>query len=426
MGKLELADVYFQTLQARIKSTYNEKLSLESQRRARADFQGNIKTLFMNGRHYHAKLAADFYRVVMGDGDLPASVAEQAANAAEIVQRIRGDAPVIAAKVQAKRLASASQMLKEDFTMSRMHPALQALTLEVRMAIQDYFADLQKLQNMAEARDFTAMETLTARLESEVVDFDATKPRAYVNAVKIESNMHLGLAKLSAQQKNFDKVVDEFKAASMSWPANPALELAANEFFKKEDTKSQSTDDFDRAASKEEYREIFDKQLEYAIAVHGDSGREEKFKKALNTVKAAEIAIEKARLFEKNHDTSGAWETLELAAEEWPEDSKVNKRRADLSVKASEFVKAISTARDAEAAGDIGFSLAWFLNAQQTYPPSQMANEAIDRLSAQLLGRPAKMPKRASTDTMEAEGKNGGPPPSNATKPAPDQSGKSS
>lgn len=402
MGRLRLAEDYFQTLDSRARTRINEVEALANEKKARSDFQGNIKALFESGRHYHSKLAADFYRVVLGDGDLPTAVASQAAQSAEIVQRIKNDAPIIVAKVQTKRLASASQMLSEDFTISRMHPALQAIPLDARMVIQDYFADLQKLQNMAEARDFASMEKLIARLETAVVDFDPTKPRAYVNAMQNESNMRLGMAKLAAQQGNLDKSMEEFKAATMAWPANPAIAQASNDFFKKQDAMSQSTEDFDKAFAKEDYRDIFDKQLQYATAVHGDKKKEEQLKKALETVKAAEMALEKAKLLERNRDVSGAWETLELASEEWPEDSVLNKRRADLAVRASEYVKSISNAKDAEAAGNAGASLAWFLNAQQTYPPSQIANEAIERLSDKILGRRPKFTKK-SRDKDEGE-----------------------
>ena len=119
------------------------------------------------------------------------------------------------------------------------------------------------------------------------------------------------------------------------------------------------------------------------------------------------MALEKAKLLERNRDVSGAWETLELASEEWPEDSVLNKRRADLSVRASEYVKSISTAKDAEAAGNMGTSLAWFLNAQQTYPPSQIANEAIERLSDKILGKRSKLTKksREAEDTEDDDSK---------------------
>lgn len=422
MGKLQVVQDYFVTLDARAKTRLNEKQSLDDQKKARQNFQSNIRALFDNGRHFHAKLAADFYRVVMGDGDLPAEVAAQAATAAEIVQRIRGDAQVIVSKVQAKRLASAAQMLREDFTISRLHPALQAVPLDARMKIQDYFADLQKLQNMAEARDFAAMEKQIARLESDVVDFDATKPRAYVNAAKRESDMHLGMAKLAAQQGSVDKAMEEFKAASIAWPENPALAQASTEFFKKNDAMSQSTDEFDKAFARGDYREIFEKQLQFATAVHGSKAKEDQMRKALELVKAAEMALEKAKILEKNRDTSGAWETLELAAMEWPDDPMLNKRRADLSVRASEFVRSISNARDAESAGNSGFGLAWFLNAQQTYPPSQIANDAIERLSAQVLGKRPKITRTASGDEPTERHKTETDAPASDSARAPDRS----
>jgi len=58
---------------------------------------------------------------------------------------------------------------------------------------------------------------------------------------------------------------------------------------------------------------------------------------------------------------------------------------ADLSGRSAEFVSAINKARDAEGRNELGFSLTWYVNAQRQYPASQIANEAIDRLSKKML-----------------------------------------
>lgn len=88
-------------------------------------------------------------------------------------------------------------------------------------------------------------------------------------------------------------------------------------------------------------RLIFDQQLAFATAVRGDATREGQIKEALETVKAAELALEKAILLERNRDPFGAWESVELAAENWPDDPALNRRRADLAVRAAEFVSSM-------------------------------------------------------------------------------------
>jgi thioredoxin-like negative regulator of GroEL len=117
----------------------------------------------------------------------------------------------------------------------------------------------------------------------------------------------------------------------------------------------------------------------------GDSAREEQLKSALEKVQKAEMASEKANELILNGDVDGAWETINAASKDWPDDNKLNRLLADLSGRATEFVAAVNKARDAEAKKNVGYSLTWYLNAQHLYPPSVIANEGIDRLCKQLL-----------------------------------------
>ena len=90
-----------------------------------------------------------------------------------------------------------------------------------------------------------------------------------------------------------------------------------------------------------------------------------------------------------NGDVNGAWETIELAAKEWPDDTKLNKLLADLSGRSADFVSALNKARDAEAKKELGYSLTWYVTAQGCYPPSVIANEGIDRVSKLILSPPS-------------------------------------
>ncbi len=86
-----------------------------------------------------------------------------------------------------------------------------------------------------------------------------------------------------------------------------------------------------------------------------------------------------------NGDVVGAWETIEIATQDWPDDMKLNKLLANLSGRSADFVSAINKARDAEAKKEMGYSLTWYVNAQNSYPASTIANEGIDRISKQIL-----------------------------------------
>jgi len=148
---------------------------------------------------------------------------------------------------------------------------------------------------------------------------------------------------------------------------------------------NESTSEFDRLIQEQNYRGIFDKQLAFATAVRGDTTREQQLKDALTTVQKAEMASEKANMLVMNGDVDGAWETIELAAKDWPDDLKLNKLLAGLSERSSDFVSAVNKARDAEAKKELGYSLTWYVNAQSIYPASTIAHEGIDRVSKQIL-----------------------------------------
>lgn len=394
MGRLQLSEEYFRSLDSRARSRLNEKEIEQIEAKTRKDFQEFIGVLYEGQRHHHARLAADFYRVLFGDGDLPSEMASQATAASEIISRIENDVETFKFKAEKGQMAGATAILQEAFSLSRNHPSLRLVSREEKLKVADYLADLQKLRNMIEARDFSSLESALLRLEEAVSDFDGTKPRSLVNAVKRESDMRLGMAKLAAQQGNLEKAMEEFKTAAQTWPDNPRLQEASNQFFESQDIMNQSNVEFDRAYAAEDYRLIFDQQLAFATAVRGDANREGQLKEALETVKAAELALEKANLLERNRDPFGAWEAVELAAEDWPEDPALNRRRADLAIRASEFVSAVAKAREAEQLGNDGYGLTWFLNAQSRYPASQLANEGIRRLTDRLLGREVAEPEK--------------------------------
>ncbi len=96
------------------------------------------------------------------------------------------------------------------------------------------------------------------------------------------------------------------------------------------------------------------------------------------------MATEKANLLVMNGDFQGAWETVQVATKAWPEDNKLNRMLSNLTSKCPEFVSALNKAQEAEARKEYGYSLNLYVSAQHYYPPSQIANEGIERLKEQI------------------------------------------
>ena len=385
-GKLQLTEEYLRSLELKAKIKLNELKQEKLLEQTKADFAEYISTLFNSGRLNHVVIAADFYRKIFQESEYPASMAQQVNAALEINRDVETAVDVFRYKAERGQLSGANDSLQQAFSTSELNRAVLGLHRPLKEKVADFNAKLDQMRNLIEARDFGNLEILLKEIKTTSLDFDTTKPSAMVNAVKLESKMRLGKAKLAAQQGDNKLAMEEFQAAAEAWPGNPDLEDKALTFFDTQDVKTQSLTEFDRLAEEQNYRVIFDKQLAFAPAIKGDAKREEAFKKALETVKNAEMASEKANVMMLNSDFFGAWEVIELASVDLPDDKKLNKLRADLSGRSAEFVASINKARDAEGRNEEGYSLTWYVNAQRQYPASQIANQGIDRLSKKLLG----------------------------------------
>jgi tetratricopeptide (TPR) repeat protein len=385
IGSMQLTSEYLSGLESRARIKLNEVQQDANTKQAKADFEDYVTTLYDSHRYYQVIIAADFYRRLFDEGDYPVAMANQVNASLEINSNVSWAVDDFKDEADKGEIAGAAVMLQTAFLGNEFHPALQGLPVGQKEKVSEYLKKLDVLKNVIEARDFGRVETLIADITKLASDFDATKPMALINAVKLESTLRLGKAKMLVQQGDLKNAMDEFQAAAQAWPGNPDLRDSATGFFNSQDLKTQSIAEFDRLIQDQNYRAVFDKQLAFAPALQGDSPREAKLKMALEKVQQAELASEKANALILNGDVDGAWETVSEAIREWPDDNKLNKLLADLSGRATDFVAAVDKAREAEAKKNVGYSLTWYLNAQRIYPPSMIANEGIDRLSKLLL-----------------------------------------
>lgn len=444
-GKMEMTEEYLNLLEARFKIKMNEIKENKMSDQDRENFADYIRTLYQSHRYYHVILAADFYRALFNEGDYPddlanatvantganakqaadaahlsikslglnasgpisalnqaggamggdtlggqnqmqpLSLADEVTSALEINNRVSQSIEVFKYKASKGEIAAAADELQEAFVGNEFHPGLQGLARDDKEKVGDFLAKLDILKNQLEVRQFEQVEGQIAEIKKIASDFDATKPLALVNGIKLESRLRLGKAKLLAQAGQLDQAMQEFQTAAEEWPGNPELNTSSNLFFKTENNQNQATEDFDRMVQAADYRGIFDRQIEFAVAVKGDSTREQQLKDAIEKVGKAKMAEEKANMLVMNGDVDGAWETIEAATKDWPDDVKLNRMLADLAGRSAEFVSAVNKARDAEAKKELGYSLTWYVNAHTAYPASQIAKDGIDRVSKLIL-----------------------------------------
>jgi hypothetical protein len=459
-GKLEMTDQYLNLLEERAKIKLNEMKENKMSDQDRMDFADYIKTLYGTHRYYHVIIASDFYRALFNQGDYPDDLANQAVagagqaaqtaaqnaklsvkslglnasgpantinqlgalagggdstgqgaqqeepitiadmvtSALEINERVSQAIEVFRYKADKGQIAAAADELQQAFVGNEYHPGLQGLPRDEKEKVGDFLAKIDTLKNQLEVRAFEQVDGQVADIQKIASDFDPTKPMALVNGIKLESRLQLGKARLLAQAGQLSDAMQTFQTAAELWPGNPDLNTSSNLFFKSEDTANQSTDDFDRLVKEQNARELFDRQLEFALAVKGDATREQQLKDALMKVQKAKIAEEKANMQMMNQDADGAWETIEQATKDWPDDMKLNKLLAEFSEHAADFVSALNKAQDAEAKKEYGYSLTWYVTAQNGYPPSVIANDGIDRVSKKILSPHADEDSTSTSD----------------------------
>jgi hypothetical protein len=100
----------------------------------------------------------------------------------------------------------------------------------------------------------------------------------------------------------------------------------------------------------------------------------------MKNMEKIEAALLRAEEMARQGNHAGAWESLERAWAEFPDDPRLNQQRADMTTRASEFVKVIRNAEDLEKREQVGSSLAYYLKAQKLYPASDFAKDGVARL----------------------------------------------
>jgi hypothetical protein len=87
----------------------------------------------------------------------------------------------------------------------------------------------------------------------------------------------------------------------------------------------------------------------------------------------------------RQNNYPGAWESVEKIAQEFPDDTKLSKTRADLTPHAADFVRTLQDAKEMEKRDQIGASLALYLKAKKIYPASDFAGDGVDRLVKKII-----------------------------------------
>ena len=382
------------------KNDLNQQYTREQ---ARLDFQVLITQLFLQRRFQHVQIAVDFYRSVFSVSTTQVKLGEEAMNlfskttggsptlatidaaASEAIQKVAGGLRSFDVMMDNRQLQSATKRLAETFMIGQNLPAMQLVPMARKQQVLAFTQKANTLLTAIEVKDFASAEAVVIELRSSSVDFDATKPNAAIQTTKVAAEMHLAKARNAAVAGDKPGLERELQAAAEIWPTNPQLKELSARIFSQADVGAQAIADFDRLNSQKNYRQIYDDKLRFIAATAMYPDKQAALKKVLDDMVEIETAIQRSSEIQKRGDNAGAWESIEIVARTFPDDTKLNQFRADLTIKAATFVNQVKTAEQYEKEGQTGSALTAYLEAHRIYPYSSFAKDGIQRLSKQIL-----------------------------------------
>lgn len=389
-------------LEARMKM--NETAIGLSEVTSKTQFQALIVQMFLQRRFEHATIACRFYPNLFRDGDsvlqlnddsdlkkalassfgVPPTVSMIDGFSAEAIRGVDEALVAFDQLVQRQDFDSASKRLMEAYAIGEYLPRVRRLPMKEKLKVLDFVRDQNQLLSALEMKDFGLAEELVTKLRKASKDFDYSKPQAAIETARTLSDMRLTAARAAAVKGDQAGVAGELKGAAEIWPTNPKLRETSNLIGQNSDVQAQALLDLDRLLSQRNYRQIFNDQGRFLASSINDPQRQEQLKKVLTDMNRVNLVVHAAGEAARNGNSFGAWEAIEREHENFPDDPEVTRLRAELSVKASEFVSAIERARQHEERKQTGSALGWFLKARRMYPPSEFARTGIQRLVANL------------------------------------------
>ncbi len=369
-----------------------------SEIQAKVEFQAMMVQFFLQRRFQHVIMATRFYRALFTDGDtklnlgkdatdlfakssgMPPTVSVIDSMANEMMRDVREGVKAFDFLLVKNEMQGATMRMQEVFVTGEYMPEVRLVQRDKKRKCLEFAQKSYQLISALDVRDYGRAEGLVKDLKKVANDFDDSKPTQAIEAARIQSRMLLAKARDALSPD--DKVTME-KAlvdAAEVWPNNPEFKEATEKIFKQTDVLQDALREFDRLVGKRDYRGIWNDKVRFIAAVAVNPERKQTLEKVMKNIETIEASLMRAEEMSRTGNQAGAWESLERAYGDFPDDGKLNQQRADMTTRASDFVKMIHTAEELEKREQVGSSLAHFLKAQKMYPASDFARDGVARL----------------------------------------------
>lgn len=297
---------------------------------------------------------------------------------------------------------TALQQLEQVFLLGERLPSVLQFDAAKRRVLLNIYREANDLRNTMTVHDFASAETALQKLRVDAPDFEATPIVSAIKSAEQTSNNYVIAASQAAVAGDTGRVTDNLRKAAEIWPMNPEITSMSKNMLNRSNLQNVGGQKFDEFLAQKNDRAIYEARDEIGIAVYQDPDRAAQLKAILNRMGQVEMSIAFADQAMKQDNGYAAWETLQAAAEIEPNDPMLSNAMRKVAPRVANFVSALDSAEQASKAGDYGTAMNFYLQAQDIYPASRIAHDALADLGAKLM---AKLnPKGPSAKALSAKG----------------------
>jgi len=367
--------------------------------KAKIEFQSQMVAFLMARRYRHALVTSAFYRVIFNASNQEVVVGAKEVKeffpvsdfvptlesidllSREAIKDVGKGMQTVDDLLKQEELYGAFERLQETFFLGEFEPPVMLYPQEKKRQMLTLWKDLRELQRLGDERDLASVEAYVNKVRGQARDFPSAPVLSKVNNAMNASNMSLLSAKAAALAGDTAKAETALERATKIWPQNPGVKEFANQVVSRQDTLAQKIPEFDRLMAEAKWREIFNKKLEYALALAQDKERSDKLRKVVQRVGELDANIQKASMLAAQNNPYLAWDVIVEIYKTESDDLVLAKTRSDIAPLVAGYAQLIGRAEKLEKEGAEAAALAAWLAAQDMNPASPTCGAAVKRLA---------------------------------------------
>ena len=367
--------------------------------KAKIEFQSQMVSFLMARRYRHSLITSSFYRVLFKGGSQNIVVGAKEVKeffpisdfvptlesfdmlSREAIKDTSKGMQTVDDLVKQGELYGAFERLQETFFLGEFEPVVMSYPQEKKREMLALWKDLRELQRLGDERDLGSVEGYVNKVRGRARDFPGAPILSKVTNAMNASNMSLLSAKGAALAGDNVKAEAALERAAKIWPQNPGVKDFATQVVSRQDTLAQKIPEFDRLMTESKWRDIYNKKLEYALALAQDKERSEKLRKVVNRVGELDANIQKASVLATQNNPYLAWDVIVEVYKTESDDIVLAKTRSDIAPLVANYAQLIGHAEKLEKDGAEAAALTAWLSAQDLNPASPACGAAVKRLA---------------------------------------------